>query len=120
MGRQRIRRARRSAFPPGRDDGEPAQPLAGARGRGAATAPASIELGFAAAASAAVPALFPPASLETAGLGLKDAPPTLSLADGGVYDNLGLEWFQGWGSGRPASAMRPDFLIVANAGGLLR
>jgi NTE family protein len=83
-------------------------------------APASIELGFAAAASAAVPALFPPASLETAGLGLKDAPPTLSLADGGVYDNLGLEWFQGWGSGRPASAIRPNFLIVANAGGLLR
>ena len=83
-------------------------------------APASIDLGFAAAASAAVPALFPPASLETAGLGLKDTPPTLSLADGGVYDNLGLEWFQGWGSGRPASAVRPDFLVVANAGGLLK
>jgi NTE family protein len=83
-------------------------------------APASIELGFAAAASAAVPALFPPASLETVGLGLTNAPPTLSLADGGVYDNLGLEWFQGWGSGRPASALRPDFLIVANAGGLLK
>lgn len=82
-------------------------------------APASIELGFAAAASAAVPALFPPASLKTGGLGLKDAPPTLSLADGGVYDNLGLEWFQGWRSGRPGSAVKADFLIVANAGGLL-
>jgi NTE family protein len=82
--------------------------------------PGSIELGFAATASAAVPALFPPASLETVGLGLKDAPQILSLADGGVYDNLGLEWFQGWRSGRPASAVRPDFLIVANAGGLLK
>jgi hypothetical protein len=43
----------------------------------------------------------------------------LSLADGGVYDNLGLEWFQGWSYGRPASA-EPDFLIVANVGRLLR
>ena len=43
----------------------------------------------------------------------------LSLADGGVYDNLGLEWFQGWSSGRPAAAEPADFLIVVNAGGLL-
>ena len=82
-------------------------------------APKGISVGFAAAASAAVPALFPPASLPTAGLGLRDAPAVLSLADGGVYDNLGLEWFQGWGSGRPQSAAPTDFLIVANAGGLL-
>jgi predicted acylesterase/phospholipase RssA len=81
--------------------------------------PAGITVGFAAAASAAVPMLFPPASLATDGLGLRNAPPVLSLADGGVYDNLGLEWFQGWGSGRPASARSADFLIVANAGGLL-
>src|SRR5438045_1299230 len=56
-----------------------------------------LPAGGSAAASAAVPALFPPASLSTAGLGLRDAPAVLSLADGGVYDNLGLEWFQGWG-----------------------
>src|SRR5438105_406406 len=74
---------------------------------------------LAAAASAAVPAFFPPASLPTAGLGLRNAPAVLSLADGGVYDNLGLEWFQGWSSGRPTSAEPADFLIVANAGGLL-
>jgi predicted acylesterase/phospholipase RssA len=52
--------------------------------------PASITLGFAAAASAAVPAVFPPATLATDGLGLRDAPPILSLVDGGVYDNFGL------------------------------
>jgi hypothetical protein len=50
---------------------------------------------------------------------LRDAPAVLSLADGDVYDNLGLEWFQGWTSGRPASAEPADFLIVANAGGVL-
>ena len=61
--------------------------------------PPVIHLGFAAAASAAMPAFFPPASLPTAGLGLCDAPPVLSLVDGGVYDNVGLEWCQGWGSG---------------------
>jgi hypothetical protein len=33
----------------------------------------------------------------------------------GVYDNLGLEWFHGWDSGRPDSAEPADFLIVANA-----
>src|SRR5436190_18769584 len=82
--------------------------------------PSGISVGFAAAASAAVPAFFPPASLPTAGLGLRDAPAVLSLADGGVYDNLGLEWFQGWDSGRPQSAESADFMIVANAGGLLR
>jgi NTE family protein len=81
--------------------------------------PPVIDLGFAAAASAAMPAFFPPASLPTVGLGLRDAPPVLSLVDGGVYDNLGLEWFQGWRSGRPSSAEPADFLIVANAGGLL-
>jgi hypothetical protein len=64
-----------------------------------------------------VPAFFPPATLPTAGFELRDAPAVLSLADGGVYDNLGLEWLQGWTSGRPASAEPADFLIVANAGG---
>jgi hypothetical protein len=81
--------------------------------------PPVIDLGFAAAASAAMSAFFPPASLLTVGLGLRNAPPLLTLVDGGVYDSLGLEWFQGWGSGRPSSAEPADFLIVANAGGLL-
>ena len=43
-----------------------------------------------------------------------------SLSDGGVYDNLGLEWFQGWGSGRPPKAIEPDYLIVADASGCFR
>jgi NTE family protein len=81
--------------------------------------PRTMSVGFAAAASAAVPALFPPASLATEGLGLTNAPSVLSLSDGGVYDNLGLEWFQGWASGRPSAAKAADFLVVANAGGQL-
>ena len=68
----------------------------------------------------------PPRS-ATSGLGSKRlafpkrAPKTLSLVDGGVYDNLGLEWFQGWTEDaiRPKSATKPAFTIVANASGLL-
>ena len=82
-------------------------------------APASIELGTAVAASAAFPGSVSVVWLETAGLGLPKAPPVLSLVDGGVYDNLGLEWFQGWNSGRPASAIRPGFVIVVDASGQL-
>ncbi|HEY2142266.1 MAG TPA: patatin-like phospholipase family protein [Solirubrobacteraceae bacterium] len=83
-------------------------------------APGEIELGFAVAASAAVPGMFPPAWLSTNSIALKNAPAVLSLLDGGVYDNLGLEWFQGWSSGRPEGAVKPDFLIVVNASGLLK
>lgn len=76
-----------------------------------------LQLGRVVAASAAVPGLFPPQYLTTEGLGLKNAPAKLALVDGGVYDNLGLEWFQGWGSGRPETARRPGFLMVADASG---
>jgi NTE family protein len=83
-------------------------------------APGSIGLGTAVAASAAFPGSVSVVWLETAGLGLpKQPPPTLSLVDGGVYDNLGLEWFQGWSSGRPSSAVRPEFVIVVDASGQL-
>ena len=81
--------------------------------------PNELSLGQAVAASAAVPVMFPPVYLRTAGLGLRDAPDVLSLVDGGVYDNLGLEWFQGWGSGRPADARDVDFLVVVDASGPL-
>jgi NTE family protein len=78
--------------------------------------PAALPLGLAVAASAAVPALFPPVNLSTARLGFAGINRTLALADGGVYDNLGLEWFQGWSAGRPGGSVRPEFLIVVNAG----
>jgi NTE family protein len=77
--------------------------------------PEGLSLGQAVAASAAVPPLFPPVYLRTDGLGLRDAPKVLSLVDGGVYDNLGLEWFQGWRSGRPDAAREVDFIIVVDA-----
>jgi NTE family protein len=77
--------------------------------------PRTIELGTAIAASAAFPASLSVVLLPADGLSFRRSPQTLSLVDGGVYDNLGLEWFQGWDSGRPKSAVRPEFLIVVNA-----
>lgn len=82
--------------------------------------PPTLSLSLAIAASTAVPFLFPPVHLRTAGLGLKDAPPELSLVDGGVYDNLGLEWFQGWDRGRPDAARPCDFILAVDASGPLR
>jgi NTE family protein len=83
-------------------------------------APDSLELGVAVASSASFPMSFSIVWLRTARLPLGNPPKVLSLVDGGVYDNLGLEWFQGWNSGRPASALNPAFKIVVNASGLLR
>lgn len=77
-------------------------------------------MSLAIAASTAVPFLFPPVHLRTTGLGLNAPPPELSLVDGGVYDNLGLEWFQGWDRGRPDGARPCDFILVVDASGPLR
>jgi NTE family protein len=80
--------------------------------------PNSIELGTAVAASAAFPMALSVIWLPTPSLPNEGTPETLSLHDGGVYDNLGLEWFQGWDPRhRPKSALQPDFLIVVNASG---
>lgn len=81
--------------------------------------PPTIELGTAIAASAAFPASLSVVALPADGLPFTRSPQTLSLVDGGVYDNLGLEWFQGWDSGRPKSAVLPEFLIVVNASSAL-
>lgn len=86
---------------------------------GYAAPPAHLGLGTVVAASAAAPLLFPPVYLPTEGLGLKDPPRVLSLVDGGVYDNLGLEWFQGWDSGRPQQGRPVNFTIIVNASGPL-
>jgi NTE family protein len=79
-----------------------------------------LALGFAVAASAAFPGVFSSLALTSAGLGLRRPPQTLELVDGGVYDNMGIEWFQGWRPElRPPSAIEPDFLVVCNASGSL-
>lgn len=82
-------------------------------------APDSLPLGISVVSSAAFPASLTVVTLRNADLKLPKAPDKLRLHDGGVYDNLGLEWFQGWGSGRPASALNPPFKIVVNASGAL-
>jgi predicted acylesterase/phospholipase RssA len=85
--------------------------------------PDSIRLAQAVAASAAFPPSLTIINLSTRQLRFpKSQPPEkLSLVDGGVYDNLGLEWIQGWqpDSLRPKSANKPTFTIVANASGIL-
>ena len=84
--------------------------------------PTAVKLGDAVAASAAFPPSFTVVYLRTGKLPFpKAAPDPISLVDGGVYDNLGLEWFQGWGLDalRPASANKPDFTVVVNASGVL-
>ncbi len=87
---------------------------------GYASTPTGLSIATAVAASTAVPFLFPPVALRTEGLGLKDSTPReLALVDGGVYDNLGLEWFQGWDRGRPAAAREADFIFVVDASGSL-
>lgn len=79
--------------------------------------PSHLSLGQVVAASTAVPMLFPPVYLPTAGMGLRDAPPVLSLVDGGVYDNLGIEWFHRWSGSRPLQARPVDFIIVVDGSG---
>ena len=82
--------------------------------------PAGVRLGLALAASAAFPQTFTVVQMPTEPLGLpKEAPSTITLVDGGVYDNLGLEWFQGRGSTRPQGGADVEFVLVINASGAL-
>ncbi|WP_314503876.1 patatin-like phospholipase family protein [uncultured Microbacterium sp.] len=72
---------------------------------------ANIPLNQAIYASAAFPGVFPPLRLGTRKLGLRGGeepirPGTLVLADGGVYNNLGTDWFED--STRPLSMIH-DF-----------
>ncbi len=81
--------------------------------------PPGLTVAAAVAASAAAPPLLPPLQMRTSWIALWDAPPVITITDGGVYDNLGLEWFQGWESGRPPAAVAADELVVVNASGAL-
>lgn len=83
--------------------------------------PTTIPLGKAVAASAAFPPSLTVVTLKGSKLDLATAPKRLSLVDGGVYDNLGLEWFQGWKQNalRPVTAVEPELVIVVNASGQL-
>lgn len=84
--------------------------------------PPKLTVATALAASTAVPFLFPPVPLRTEALGLSDhrTPSDLWLVDGGVYDNLGLEWFQGWDRGRPAAARPVELIFAIDASGPLQ
>jgi NTE family protein len=87
---------------------------------GYAAPSAEIQVPTAVAASVAAPPFIPALQLRTSGLGLSQAPPVLTITDGGVYDNLGVEWFQGWRRDRrPKAAIAADDLIVVNASGPL-
>lgn len=88
---------------------------------GYAPPPPGLRASSAVAASAAAPPAFPALQLDTGGIGLRpDTPPIVSVSDGGVYDNLGVEWFQGWQpANRPPEAIHAPFLVVVNASGPL-
>lgn len=86
---------------------------------GYAAPPSGLTVASAVAASVAAPPWLPPLQLRTEGMVLREAPAVMTITDGGVYDNLGLEWFQGWASGRPSAAVAADELVVVNASGPL-
>jgi NTE family protein len=92
------------------------QTFIGSWDHGYVDTPPQLRLATALAASTAVPMLFPPVHLRIRGLGLKTEG-ELSLMDGGVYDNIGLEWFQGWDRGRPNDARDCDFIIAVDCSG---
>jgi NTE family protein len=97
-----------------------ARDFVGTYDRGYAVPPAGLSVATAVAASAAAPPLLPCVPLETSAIQFhRAAPQVLSLTDGGVYDNLGIEWFQGWSSGRPEAAAEVQELFVVNASGPL-
>jgi NTE family protein len=95
------------------------QEFIGSWDHGYAPTPPRLSTATALAASTAVPMIFPPVHINTDGLALKTTTREMSLMDGGVYDNLGLEWFQGWSSGRPDAARACDLIIAVDASGPL-
>lgn len=74
-----------------------------------------LRLAYAVVASSAAPPVVPPVCLDPSPYSWDREKPRgkLWLADGGVYDNLGLEWFLG-------SESAPGCLIVSEASGYLQ
>lgn len=74
-----------------------------------------ISLARAVSSSAAFPGGFYPRRLAIKDLGFQhpDVIPSMLLSDGGVYDNMGTEWFLGGRPGDPPSRSA-DTLIVVN------
>lgn len=85
--------------------------------RDTASTPADgIPLAFAVAASSAFPPMFPPMRLTPEALGTGGMPPfnsPIALADGGVFDNFGIDKF----CLAQRQGPRPGIVIVSNAGG---
>lgn len=92
---------------------------------GASTGTGDLRLSTAVQASACFPGGFPARTLSAAKLGFSaKAPKSLWLVDGGVYDNMGDQWAQGF-AGRVAhrpelaglAGQPPENLLVVNASG---
>lgn len=74
-----------------------------------------VSLARAVSSSAAFPGGFYPRRLFIKNLGFREPKiPSMLLSDGGVYDNMGTEWFLHHNPGDPASR-QVDELVVVNA-----
>jgi hypothetical protein len=90
---------------------------------GVSTGGGQLQLSTAVQASACLPGAFPPRTLSARKLGFSSRMhPWLWLVDGGVYDNMGDQWAQGFAS-RAGEALQaaahlgsaPENLLVVNA-----
>ena len=74
-----------------------------------------VSLARAVASSAAFPGGFYPRRLSIKQMGFEhpEVIPSMLLTDGGVYDNMGTEWFTG-GSGVQVASRKVDELVVVN------
>jgi hypothetical protein len=90
-------------------------------GRKPASTPCGhMRLSFAVAASSAFPPMFPPIELTDDMLAnpiSDDFLNSISLSDGGVFDNLGIEKFQ---KNLARNARHPSILLISDAGGSFR
>lgn len=82
--------------------------------------PGNLPLHVAVQASAALPGAFPPRWLRAKRFGFSGGaaptPPSIALADGGVYDNVADQWLSGLGKRRqvPDHVQQPELFIIVN------